>query len=325
MRGCSTRRTRFVGMTLQDFARDVGPVENGPVWVQGHQTRCPAPNTMRTVRAPSRVMSFRADEMIVECGAGTPIDELQAAVGEHGQYVNLPVRSTGSGTVGGALALGQSDLRRLGRGAVRDSVLRARFVGHDGKIVTAGGPTVKNVSGFDLCRLLVGSRGTLGFFGEVLLRTRPLPRASQWFTTSVSANPVVNALVRVLYRPAAVLWNGSTVVVCMEGHEADIENSINQVRLLLGLVLQETTPLDLATFRQRWSVAPDEIPHVVSLASGRCWAEVGVGTIHHCEPQPLKNISPGVGTITRRLLDTFDPTGRLNPGQAPHQGAIAAH
>ena len=63
---------------------------------------------------------------------------------------------------------------------------QARYVSAAGEVVKAGGPTVKNVSGFDLCRLLVGSRGTLGFLGEVILRTRPLPAASQWFTAAAA-------------------------------------------------------------------------------------------------------------------------------------------
>ena len=85
------------------------------------------------------------------------------------------------GTVGGALAVGRCGIRRLGDGPVRDTLLQARYVSAAGEVVKAGGPTVKNVSGFDLCRLLVGSQGTLGFLGEVILRTRPRPAASQWF------------------------------------------------------------------------------------------------------------------------------------------------
>ena len=68
---------------------------------------------------------------------------------------------------------GRSGIRRLGDGPVRDAVLQVRYVSAAGEVVKAGGPTVKNVSGFDLCRLLVGSRGTLGFIGDVILRTRP--------------------------------------------------------------------------------------------------------------------------------------------------------
>ncbi len=117
--------------------------------------------------------------MTICCGAGTSVDEVSAALAEHGQWVAVP----DGGTVGGALAVGHSGLRRLGWGPVRDTVLQARYVSAAGDVVKAGGPTVKNVSGFDLCRLLVGSRGTLGFLGDVILRTRPLPLGEQWFTS----------------------------------------------------------------------------------------------------------------------------------------------
>src|SRR5207237_3236629 len=99
------------------------------------------------------------------------------ALGEHGQCVALPPHE--GATVGGVLAVGRSGLRRLRFGPVRDTLLEARYVSAEGRLVKAGGPTVKNVSGFDLCRLLVGSLGTLGLLGAVVLRCRPRPAASR--------------------------------------------------------------------------------------------------------------------------------------------------
>ena len=78
---------------------------------------------------------------------------------------------------------------------------------------------MKNVSGFDVCRLLVGSRGTLGFLGEVILRTRPIAPHSQWFTRPC-ADPW--AMFAALYRPVSVLWDGSTTWVLLEGHALDV-------------------------------------------------------------------------------------------------------
>ena len=114
---------------------------------------------------------------------------------------------------------GTAAVRRLGWGPVRDTVLQVRYVSAAGEVVKAGGPTVKNVSGFDLCRLLVGSRGTLGFIADVILRTRPRPMAEQWFTSE--RDPW--ALLGELYRPTSVLWNGTTTWVLLEGHPADVE------------------------------------------------------------------------------------------------------
>ena len=83
----------------------------------------------------------------------------------------------------------------------------------------AGGPTVKNVSGFDLRRLLVGSLGTLGLIGEVVLRTRPLPAASRW----VSGPTDPFALAALLYRPTSILWDGTHTWVLLEGDPDDVD------------------------------------------------------------------------------------------------------
>src|SRR5690606_17516155 len=117
---------------------------------------------------------------------------------------------------------------------VRDGVLEVRYVSAGGRLIKAGGPTVKNVSGFDLCRLLVGSLGTLGLLGEVVLRTRPRPGASRWFRGE--ADPF--ALHRRLFRPGAVLWDGATTWVLLEGRPADVESGAG---LLDGLGL---SPVD---------------------------------------------------------------------------------
>lgn len=309
-------------MNSADFARSVGT--SGPVWLRGHETRLSAPSGVRTVAAPVGITLLRADEMIVECGAGTAIDDLEGALAEVGQYVNLPASSRGSGTVGGALAFAHSDVRRLGRGAVRDSVLRIRFVGHDGEMITAGGSTVKNVSGFDLCRLLVGSSGSLGLFADVLLRTRPLPALSTWWEIPAD-RAVVGAVFGSLYRPAALLWNGETLRICLEGHSDDIAVAVGQVSTLLGRSPQPSVTPDVGDFPFRWSVAPRDVHDVVARAPGHCWAEIGVGTIHHSERQPRPAVSPAVALVERRLLDAFDPTGRFNPGVRDRYGATVDH
>ena len=85
----------------------------------------------------------------------------------------------------------------------------------------AGGPTVKNVSGYDLCRLLVGSLGTLGLIGEVILRTRPVPAVSRWFRGRHRRSR--RACCAAVHRPACVLWDGTTTWVLLEGHPDDVD------------------------------------------------------------------------------------------------------
>ena len=199
-------------MDLSGFADEIGPTEE--VTITGAATRGGPVAGVRVVRAPTGIDWLRGDEMTVCCGAGTLVTELDEALAEVGQCVAIPP----SGTVGGALAVGRSGLRRLGYGPVRDTLLQARFVSAAGDVVKAGGPTVKNVSGFDLCRLLVGSYGTLGFIGEVILRSRPRARHEQWYATT--ADPI-ETFGR-LYRPTSVLWDGTTTWVLLEGHPDDV-------------------------------------------------------------------------------------------------------
>ena len=194
-------------MDLTGFAGEVGAT--GPVTVTGLGTRGGPVTGVRIVRPPAGIEWIQPDEMTMRCGAGTPVDDIDAALVEHGQCVALP----SGGTVGGALSVGRSGIRRLGYGPVRDVLLQACYVSDSGQVVTAGGPTVKNVSGFDLCRLLVGSRGTLGFLGDVIIRTRPRPQQSQWFT--IDASEPFDVFTR-LYRPTSVLWNGAHLWALLE-------------------------------------------------------------------------------------------------------------
>ncbi len=280
---------------LDDFATAVGV--SGPVTIAGLGTRGGAVPGVRVVSSPSGVDWVQPDEMTVCCGAGTPVDELVEVLRTHAQTVALPA----GGTVGGALSVGQTDHRRLGYGPVRDVLLQARYVSATGEVVKAGGPTVKNVSGFDLCRLLVGSRGALGFIGEVILRTRPLPECSQWFTAACSAPSAVFPL---LHRPVSVLWDGVTVWALLEGHPADVAAQATGA----GLV-ECAGPPPLPSGSRR-SLPPSAL----ATLDGDFVAEVGVGVVHHASPWVASSNDARVAALAASLKAEFDPDGRLNPG-----------
>ncbi len=282
-------------INLLQFADEVGA--HGPVTISGLGTRGGAVAGVRCVHPPAGIEWMQTDEMIVCCGAGTPVDELVAALEAHGQTVALP----SGGTVGGALSVGSSDNRRLGYGPVRDTLLQARYISAAGDVVKAGGPTVKNVSGFDLCRLLVGSVGTLGFVGEVIVRTRPLPAHSQWFTRKTIDPFEVFAR---LYKPISVLWDGSAVFALLEGHPADVAEQA----AASGLTTCDGPPTLPTGSRRR--VQPSD----VLSQSGDFVAEVGVGIIHHSLPSAAVAVAEREARLMAAIKYEFDPTGRLNPG-----------
>ena len=292
---------------LEEFAREVGPPDAGAVVAVGGGTQGdlggPVDAGTRPVRAPSGIVELHPAEMTVRVRAGTTVADVDAALAEVGQCVALPADE--GRTVGGVLAAGRSGLRRLGWGPVRDALLEARYVTAEGAVAVAGGPTVKNVSGYDLCRLLVGSLGTLGLIGEVVLRTRPIPEAEGWV-----AGPADPFELRArLHRPLSILWDGTTCWVLLAGHPDDVAAQAE----LAGLdPCAGPPPLP----PHRWSVPPTDLPSLPSWASGRMVAEVGVGLVHRDEPQPTRPLEAGVAELHRRLKAAFDPTGRLAPGRS---------
>ena len=283
-------------MDLSRFALTVGG--EGPVTIAGTASRGGSVPDVRCVEAPAGIEWIQADEMIVSCGAATTVAALDHALSEVGQTVALPI----SGTVGGALSVGRSDVRRLGHGPVRDVLLQAEYVSSTGIVVKVGGPTVKNVSGFDLCRLLVGSRGTLGFLGAVILRTRPLPMASQWYRRDGPPWPVFATL----YRPVSVLWDGAATFVLLEGHPSDMDEQA---------AIASLHPVDgppVLPTAGRWSIPPADIRHLDGTAG--FVAEIGVGIVHSDDSAPVRRPPQAIAELHARLKHEFDPTGRLNPG-----------
>lgn len=291
---------------LVAFADEVGG--SGPVAVEGSRTRwsaggAPQPG-VRLVRAPSGVSAYLPEEMVVCVGAGTSVAELSAELSARGQRCALPERG---GTVGGAIAVGEQHLDVLARGSLRSSVLEVRYVSSEGRLVRGGGPTVKNVTGYDLPRLMAGSLGTLGLLAEVILRTNPLPAASTWLRAD-GADPF--AAFESLLKPAAVLWDGTSTWVHLEGHAGDVAAQAAVASRLAPFAEVDGPP---ALPPHRWSLEPGALRGL----RGRFVASVGVGLVFREEPQPPVAPDAASRTVAERMKQEFDPTGRLNPGRDP--------
>jgi len=264
----------------------------------------------REVLAPAGIVAFEPAEMTVRVRAGTLVAALHEELADSGQRTALPERA--GATVGGALMAGESSIARLGLGPVRDALLQARYVCADGRIANAGAGTVKNVSGFDLCRLLVGSLGTLGLVGEVLLRTFPVGEAERWVRLP-GADP---GAARSCHTAASVLWDGADVWTLLSGYAVDVDD--DRVALAaLGACEDVDGPPQLPP--HRWACTPAEAAAFGSRngAAGPFVAEIGVGVVHASGPQPARPVEPGVAELNRRFKERFDPTGRLNPGRDP--------
>lgn len=160
-----------------------------PVRLQGGGTHAFYGNPMPAARSGpllldcrqySGIVHYDPSELVVTVRCGTPLAELEALLARQGQCLAFePPHFAPGGTVGGMVATGLSGPRRMSVGAVRDFILGTVLLSAAGEPMRFGGEVMKNVAGYDVSRLLVGSLGILGMIAEVSLKVLPRPRADQ--------------------------------------------------------------------------------------------------------------------------------------------------
>ena len=172
------------------------------------------------VSALSGVLEFSPGDLVVRVAAGTPLAALQEAVRPAGLRLAVDEVVPGS-TVGGVVATGLSGPTRYSLGAVRDLLIGITVVRADGVTARSGGKVVKNVAGYDLCKLYTGAYGTLGVVTEATFRLHPIPEASAFvraaFADGATASAAIAAAVSSATVPSAVEVDrgpGGEVTVC---------------------------------------------------------------------------------------------------------------
>jgi D-lactate dehydrogenase (cytochrome) len=192
------------------------------------------------------VLEFSLDDLYVTAGSGTLLGDLQQATGEEGMWTPL-VSPWASTTVGGLVSGGLNAPLRMRYGGIRDLVQTMKIVLPDGRVVQTGRPLMKNVAGYDLVKLFVGSRGALGLITEVTFRLLPLPRGRK--SVFVAVQTVEEGLrwgkkmlKLALAASAVLLVPGETIdgldaplalVYTVEGTREDVAAEIELLRELL--------------------------------------------------------------------------------------------
>ena len=193
------------------------------------------------VSALDEVLDHAAGDLIVDTQAGVPLAAVQEVVAQGGQRLSLDETVPGA-SIGGSLATNASGPRRVAVGTARDLLIGITVVRADGVVAKAGGRVVKNVAGYDLGKLLIGSFGTLAVITEAVFRLHPAPAASRWVTVPVAdpaqAQDVVQSVIHAQAVPAAieVEWaeGSGTVSVLLEGRETGVDGRTTTVLDLLG-------------------------------------------------------------------------------------------
>ena len=137
------------------------------------------------VSAFSGIIDYQPDELILTLRAGTPMQEVESTLASANQMLAFEVpdlhkilASQSAGTIGGVLATNASGPRRLTAGAARDYLLGFDAISGRGERFKSGGKVMKNVTGYDLSKLICGSYGTLAVFDEVTFKTLPRPETN---------------------------------------------------------------------------------------------------------------------------------------------------
>ena len=161
-----------------------------PLDIIGHGTKRTigqrtATNAVLDLSALNGVTSYEPNELIITAGAGAPLADLKSLIDSKNQEFAFEPMDTsallgtpnGSGTIGGMIAAGLAGPRRIKAGGARDHLLGLTGVSGFGETFKAGGKVVKNVTGYDLCKLIAGSWGTLAVMTEVTLKVMPKAEA----------------------------------------------------------------------------------------------------------------------------------------------------
>lgn len=205
--------------------------------------------TLVTTGLRGIIANERAD-LVIAAQAGTPVRDIGVLLAGQGQFVPFDAPQPEYATLGGTLAAGWLGPRRHCYGRLRDYLLGSTIVLADGTIARAGGMVVKNVAGYDMTRLYVGSFGTLGVLTEANLKMIPLPPHARLFLAPLPERTRERAcaqLAALHLRPAAAFWidgfhhaiDGDEgpegrILALLEGSDALLERATRELRSALG-------------------------------------------------------------------------------------------
>src|SRR5712691_6547230 len=203
----------------------------------------------------TRLLEHEAPDLTCHVEAGLTLAALQAQLATKGQWLAFDPPDAGQATLGGLLASNASGPKRLRYGSARDLVIGLHVVQANGEVARSGGRVVKNVAGYDLNKLYIGSLGTLGVIVEANFKLQPLPVAERTllltYTNASEAMQTVIAILGSMLTPSALELidggaasdmsdffrinlptNGYTLAIDFEGGMATIDRQIDETRLL---------------------------------------------------------------------------------------------
>lgn len=284
-------------------------------------------------------INHRDDDLTVTITSNISLAELQSALAPFRQWLPIDPLSKLSPTIEQIISNNLSGSRRYGYGTIREYLIGLKVMLPDGRVVQSGGQVVKNVAGFDLCKLFVGNQRNLGIILEATFKLYPLPEAEALFVcknhTLSNADLIINrvldsSVIPVIldlhnltndsnYRSSAhtTAYRGWNVVVGFAGTtedvawQTDILQSIGEFSACNSDYL-ETAAHSIPEISATYSVLPSRTCEIiVSLPEQPVLAHVGNGIIRNGTIYPRIS-NNDASDLLKRLKYTFDPAGVLN-------------
>jgi glycolate oxidase FAD binding subunit len=282
----------------------------------------------------NRILEHEPGDLTVTVEAGLTLDALQAELGTRGQWLSLDPGSADRATVGGILASNASGPRRHLYGTARDLVIGLAVIAADGSLVRGGGKVVKNVAGYDLPKLYIGSFGTLGVLVEATFKLRPRADVDRLviarFDRLKAAGLAARAVLGSDLIPSALELadgealrrlghgGGAALLVGLDGIAEQVDWEVTELARLLGpLGAGETTVLDAAERDAAWrALAGLGRPGSGQVAAVMKWAvlptqladlmETGATAAQRNGVTAVLTAHAGVGIVTAVLMGGTD-------------------
>ena len=304
-------------------------------------------------RAYAGILSYEPTELVITARAGTPLVEIESALAQRRQAIACEPPRFGGATLGGAVGAGLSGPRRATAGSLRDFVLGVKLMDGEGRELIFGGQVMKNVAGFDVSRLMVGSLGTLGLILEVSLKVMPLPVAEATLRFAMPQDKALDALNGWGGQPvplAATCWQDDVLTLRLSGARAAVASACEKLggervaeadAASFWMALREQTAAFFAGDAPLWrlslpSVAPPlDLPgsQLIEWGGAQRWLRgaVASGQVRDAAARVgghatlfrggdkaggvFAPLSPALMEVHRRLKQSFDPYGVFNCGR----------
>jgi glycolate oxidase FAD binding subunit len=256
------------------------------------------------------ILEYHPEDMTATVGADLLLSDLQARLKQSGQWLPVDPPFPERTTIDALISTNTSGPRRYGYGTIREHLLGLTVRLADGRVVKSGGKVVKNVAGYDLHKLFVGSFGSLGEIQQATFKVQPLPGMEAILKGPWDAlEPVLDSELT----PVILDLTPTRLVVGFAGTREEVEWQVDVVRKL-GI----TEAGDLAYEREFWSREPVPWKHSVlpsriietvrALGADSFVARAGNGVIYSRGRKPSSQVPL---ELTARLKSAFDPDNKL--------------